>query len=211
MVCYQRQARCSCALSGPLGSQRIRIGVPTDDLFPELPARLETLAGSPLPGTLSLRIFEDALMDRFKVAPLFNHINALDRPSILTLYGRYRALPNTINEDELAFIYAVLCIIRYSEIRLNENQPDLRHDVTYYRQALLSLRGWHRASIWSMSERQTMIRLIHLKVLCFASFPTPSPWGVQVRLATYLTKWHGTAASLACISRALQTCIRHRR
>jgi hypothetical protein len=86
-------------------------------------------------------------------------LRTIDRPRLLSLYGRYRAVPDSLTEDQKALIYASLCLARHTQISQldrqdgseEQNTPS-REDVTYYRMAYGLLRAWGRPSIYSVCE-----------------------------------------------------------
>ena len=123
--------------------------IPESYLLFDIGSRLSTLKGAPILPPDEQRQFEDALIRRLVTSPDFGHLNIVDHWSLSSLYGRYAALPETVNEDQRAFIMAALCIIRYSEIRLGQNSPALRHDITFYNTATAYLQSWSRPSRWS--------------------------------------------------------------
>lgn len=87
-----------------------------------------------------------------------DHLEVLDLPRLINLYTRYRALPHTLSDDQMALIYASLCTARFTQLRagvaaaMKEPKTLAREDVTYYRMARAALARWGRASVTSLCE-----------------------------------------------------------
>jgi hypothetical protein len=86
-------------------------------------------------------------------------LRTIDRPRLLSLYGRYRAVPDSLTEDQRALIYASLCLARHTQISQSDRQDESternttsREDVTYYRMAFDLLKAWGRPSVYSVCE-----------------------------------------------------------
>jgi hypothetical protein len=118
-------------------------GVPYDQLVASDETRLKQIQPTPLPAEPAIAEFEDNLMQHFVSSPDFDHLDWLDRPRLMGLYRRYRALPNSVAEDKKALIVSALCLARYSQLsyRFEEGipttsttdlEPKRREDVTYY-------------------------------------------------------------------------------
>ncbi|KAL1410456.1 hypothetical protein Q8F55_004467 [Vanrija albida] len=137
-------------------------GIPYASLLFADETRLDRLAGEPLPSDPgALATFEDALMSTFVSAPDFDNLNYLDRDRLLRLYERYRRLPNSVNEDQLAFLYAVFCLSRFNQLRtadathtpsshLSHPEHIPREDLTYFHRACQAMTRWGRPSVWSL-------------------------------------------------------------
>ena len=126
-------------------------------------SRISTLPATPLPQPPILAAFEDALMSHLITSMEFEQhgreLRTIDRPRLLSLYGRYRAVPDSLTEDQRALIYASLCLARHTQISQSDRQDGSvehnspsREDVTYYRIAYDLLRAWGRPSIDSVCE-----------------------------------------------------------
>lgn len=132
--------------------------------------RLEPVHGPPLPPPPLIHTFEDVLIDHlFNFSSLDRLQGAdrprfLDRPQLLSLYSRFRAVPNSLTDDQKAFVYATLCLSRFNQIKREWEQrveeggtPGMggevaREDVTYFWKACRALRDWNRPSIFAMCE-----------------------------------------------------------
>ncbi|XAO24862.1 hypothetical protein I312_103671 [Cryptococcus bacillisporus CA1280] len=130
--------------------------------------RLEPVHGPPLPPPPLIHTFEDALIDHlFNFSSLDRLQGAdrprfLDHPQLLSLYSRFRAVPNSLTDDQKAFVYATLCLSRFNQIKREWEQrveeggtPGMggevaREDVTYFWKACRALRDWNRPSIFAM-------------------------------------------------------------
>lgn len=124
--------------------------------------RLDRLSGAPLPtDCAALTTFEDTLMSTFVSAPDFDNLNYLDRDRLSRLYERYRRLPNSVNDDQLAFLYAVFCLSRFNQLRtadatqtpsstLSHPEHIPREDLTYFHRACQAMTAWGRPSVWSL-------------------------------------------------------------
>jgi hypothetical protein len=124
-------------------------------------SRISTLPATPLPPPPILSAFEDALMSHLITSIDFEQhgreLRTIERPRLLSLYGRYRAVPDSLTEDQRALIYASLCLARHTQItaqtdRLEsgESNGPSREDVTYYRMAHDLLAAWGRPSVYSV-------------------------------------------------------------
>lgn len=74
-----------------------------------------------------------------------------------SLYLRYCAMPNSLNEDQTAMVYAMLCLSRFAQIRadINKGTPLAsgvmsREDITYYHMSCDALKRWGRPSLTSI-------------------------------------------------------------
>lgn len=124
--------------------------------------RLSTLKADPLPSQPVRAAFEDGLITHLITTVDFEQhsreLKTIDRPRLLSLYGRYRAVPNSLTDDQNALIYASLCLARHTQIttqsagEVGQQAGGLREDVTYYRLACEMLRSWRRSSIYSVCE-----------------------------------------------------------
>ena len=100
---------------------------------------------------------EDSLMD-WCLSEDLPYLKCLDEPRLRDLYSRYRALPETLTGDQIALIYASLCLARYNQLRRggvlkNRGPPTVsREDLTYYQMAREALGSWETASITGMCE-----------------------------------------------------------
>lgn len=106
-----------------------------------------------------LQEFEDQLIQDLLSTAIdaesFDHRNAGEDSVLQSLYGRYRALPNSLTEDQRALIYAVLCASRFNQFRVQMSVGDPvpeeeRHYVTYYHMAYACLANWNRPSLVAM-------------------------------------------------------------
>ncbi|KAL1410483.1 hypothetical protein Q8F55_004496 [Vanrija albida] len=125
--------------------------LPIASLVFKVDSRVTHLPGTPLPPPPIIEQFEDSLMDGFVVSSEFmqiDHLN-IDRTWLLSLYGRYRTLPNSLTDDQTALIYATLCVSRFSQIRASMNNgtnEPTREDLTYFHLACNALGAWGRPS-----------------------------------------------------------------
>lgn len=125
-------------------------------------SRISTLPATPLPSPPILSAFEDGLMSHLITSLDFEQhgreLRTIDRPRLLSLYGRYRAVPDSLTEDQKALIYASLCLARHTQITqsdrhdIGEASEPSREDVTYYRMAYDLLGAWGRPSVYSVCE-----------------------------------------------------------
>jgi len=127
-------------------------------------SRISTLPATPLPPPPILSAFEDALMSHLITAMDFEQhgreLRTIDRPRLLSLYGRYRAVPDSLTEDQRALIYASLCLARHTQITTETDRGQQngdgsgpsREDVTYYRMAYDLLGRWARPSVYSVCK-----------------------------------------------------------
>ena len=126
-------------------------------------SRISTLPATPLPQAPILAAFEDALVSHLITSMEFEQhgreLRTIDRPRLLSLYGRYRAVPDSLTEDQRALIYAALCLARHTQISQSDRQEagvehntPSREDVTYYRMAYDLLKAWGRSSVYSVCE-----------------------------------------------------------
>ena len=76
-------------------------------LFRDEP-RIANTIGSPLPTGQALIEFEDGLLRSLLSAEDLDNLEVLDSTRLLNLYSRYRALPDTLTDDQTALIYATL-------------------------------------------------------------------------------------------------------
>ncbi|WOO79139.1 putative transporter [Vanrija pseudolonga] len=138
-------------------------GIPYASLLFSDETRLDRLYGAPLPSDPgALATFEDTLMSTFVSAPDFDNLNYLDRDRLSRLYERYRRLPNSVNDDQLAFLYAVFCLSRFNQLRTADNTTHTpsstlshpehipREDLTYFHRACQAMTRWGRPSVWSL-------------------------------------------------------------
>ncbi|AFR98228.2 hypothetical protein C343_06203 [Cryptococcus neoformans C23] len=134
----------------------------------QIEIRLEPLHGLPLPPTPLIHTFEDSLIDHLFNFSSHDCIQAADRPrfldrsQLLSLYSRFRAVPNSLTDDQKALVYATLCLSRFNQIKKDWEQevgegatPGMRRevareDVTYFWKACTALRDWNRPSIFAM-------------------------------------------------------------
>jgi hypothetical protein len=82
-----------------------------------------------------------------------------DRTLLRSLYGRYRAMPNSLTDDQMALVYSALCTSRFAQIRVaiseGENltlTDESREDITYYHKAYNALASWNRPSLVALCE-----------------------------------------------------------
>lgn len=136
----------------------------------QIEIRLEPLHGLPLPPTPLIHTFEDSLIDHLFNFSSHDCIQAADRPrfldrsQLLSLYSRFRAVPNSLTDDQKALVYATLCLSRFNQIKKEWEQevgegatPGMRRevareDVTYFWKACTALRDWNRPSIFAMCK-----------------------------------------------------------
>lgn len=88
----------------------------------------------------------------------FDSLDFTDKPQLISLYSRYRALPTSLTEDQLALIYAALCTARALEV-MNFQDEGVTEDVTYYSLACEQLRKWNRPSNYACCKLKLLYRL----------------------------------------------------
>lgn len=134
-------------------------GVPFSQLVFKEYTRLTGLQGPPLPPQPMRQEFEDQLLQDLIRTSIdsesFDHRKAAGDTNLQSLYARYRALPNSLTDDQSALIYAVLCASRFNQFRdqMNSGDPvpdEERQDVTYYHMAYAALAKWNQPSIVAM-------------------------------------------------------------
>lgn len=132
--------------------------LPFSQLVFKVDRRLSGMSSNPLPPSpADRRAYEDALMAAFVASPEFFDCHADQQGMIHNLYGRYRAVPGSLTEDQEALVYAVLCLARYKELQkeMNAKWPlgsAGREDVTYYHMAYDALANWARPSLPAICE-----------------------------------------------------------
>lgn len=124
--------------------------------------RLSALQADPLPTQPIRSAFEDGLITHLITTVDFEQhsreLRTIDRPRLLSLYGRYRAVPNSLTDDQKALIFASLCLARHTQIttpsngEIGQGSKPSREDVTYYRLACEMLQTWGRSSIYSVCK-----------------------------------------------------------
>ncbi|KIR99758.1 hypothetical protein L804_02390 [Cryptococcus deuterogattii 2001/935-1] len=165
--------------------------------------RLEPVHGPPLPSPPLIHTFEDALIDHlFNFSSLDRLQGAdrprfLDRPQLLSLYSRFRAVPNSLTDDQKAFVYATLCLSRFNQIKREWEQrveeggtPGMggevaREDVTYFWKACRALRDWNRPSIFAMWA-----------LFCLVPYTIWMGTPGEMRALLEQTAWHSTELGL---------------
>jgi hypothetical protein len=116
-------------------------------------ARLNRIPATPLPPASTIVDFENNLMSHLLTAPDLDRLETIDRPRLLNLYNRYRALPTSLTDDQKALVYAALCIGRHSQMRegpatlMFDPTTTAREDVTYFHMAKEAVRAWGRPSV----------------------------------------------------------------
>ena len=129
------------------------IGLPLKPLLFQDEPRISRLVATPLPPPSLIVDFENALMSHLITAPDLDRLDSLDRPRLLNLYNRYRALPSSLTEDQKALIYAALCVARHYQLRAGPAaamfDPDTpaREDITYFQMAREAIDAWGRPSV----------------------------------------------------------------
>ena len=105
--------------------------------------------------------FENNLMSHLLTAPDLDRLDTIDRPRLLNLYNRYRALPTSLTDDQKALVYAALCIARHSQMRdgpataMFDPATPSREDVTYYHMAKDAIHAWNRPSVDALCKALT--------------------------------------------------------
>jgi hypothetical protein len=106
--------------------------------------------------------FENNLMSHLLTAPDLDRLDTIDRPRLLNLYNRYRALPTSLTDDQKALVYAALCIARHSQMRdgpataMFDPATPSREDVTYYHMSKDAVQAWNRPSVDALCEYWTV-------------------------------------------------------
>ena len=101
------------------------------------------------------REFEDDLIHAFVATSEFYTVEHMDKPQLVSLYSRYRAVPNSITEDQRALVYAALCVARYIQSTEQGIRDGPLEDVTYFTMACDELLKWSRPSIYAACEYKT--------------------------------------------------------
>ena len=128
--------------------------------------RLRRLQAYTLPLPADIAQFEDQLMETFVESPDFDHLRWVDRPRLLSLYGRYRAIPNSISDDQKSLLYAALCLARFNQIHSRprgdaDSAPVttvdelVLEDVTYFTMACQRIATWNQPSIYALCRSIT--------------------------------------------------------
>ncbi|GMK58681.1 hypothetical protein CspeluHIS016_0601230 [Cutaneotrichosporon spelunceum] len=132
-------------------------GLPFSQLVFKVDTRLAGIPPTPLPPQPLLTEYEDVLMEQL-LHEQGSNFDAREPPSdrtlLRSLYGRYRAMPNSLTDDQMALVYAALCTSRFAQIRVaiseGENltlTDESREDITYYHKAYNALASWNRPSL----------------------------------------------------------------
>lgn len=139
-------------------------GLPFSQLVFKVDTRLAGIPPTPLPPQPLLTEYEDMLMEQLlqvQVTDVYDARSdpAADRTVLRSLYGRYRAVPNSLTDDQTALVYAALCTSRFAQIRVaiseGENltlTDESREDITYYHKAYNALASWSRPSLVALCE-----------------------------------------------------------
>lgn len=128
-------------------------GLPLQPLLFQDEPRIARLHATPLPPASMIVDFENNLMSHLITAPDLDRLDSLDRPRLLNLYNRYRALPSSLTEDQRALIYAALCVARHYQMRAGpatamfDPETPSREDVTYFHMAKSAIDAWGRPSV----------------------------------------------------------------
>jgi hypothetical protein len=123
--------------------------------------------------------FENNLMSHLLTAPDLDRLDTIDRPRLLNLYNRYRALPTSLTDDQKALVYAALCIARHSQMRdgpataMFDPATPSREDVTYYRMSKDAVQAWNRPSVDALCTYRAIAGLIVGALFCLSSYVTP--------------------------------------
>lgn len=116
------------------------------------------MPSTPLPPANMIVDFENNLMSHLITAPDLDRLESIDRPRLLNLYNRYRALPSSLTEDQKALVYAALCVARHYQMRAGpatamfDPETPSREDVTYYHMAMEAIEAWGRPSVDALCE-----------------------------------------------------------
>lgn len=88
-----------------------------------------------------------------------NARNEADRTLLRSLFGRYRAVPKSLRDDQTAMVLAALCLARFEQLRRTMNDgmsvtslDTPREDITYYQMACQALSDWNRPSLAAICE-----------------------------------------------------------
>lgn len=134
-----------------------------DDLCFNDENRLKRLQSGAPPLPEPVAPFEDQLIRTFVDSPEFDHLRWIDKPKLLSMYARYRAIPNSVTDDQKALIFAAFCLARFNQIHSrregfagSDSATTLdeipMEDVTYFSMAFQCLVAWSRPSIYSLCE-----------------------------------------------------------
>ena len=116
--------------------------------------RLTAEHSTPLPAEPYLREFEDELMEHLaqnSLGTYFDPLNTYDHHRIFNLCARYRAVPETLEDDERGLLYACLSLALHMRMPVfiahGAPKPATREDITYFRMSLEALTSWNRPSV----------------------------------------------------------------
>lgn len=146
-------------------------GLPFSQLVFKVETRLAGIPPTPLPPQPLLTELENELMEQLLqvASDVFDARSdpGADRTLLRSLYGRYRAMPNSLTDDQTALIYAALCTSRFAQIRVALSEGEnltltdaSREDITYYHKAYDCLAKWNRPSL---------VALCRCKIQCKAN------------------------------------------
>lgn len=139
-------------------------GLPFSQLVFKVDTRLAGIPPTPLPPQPLLTEYEDMLMEQLLQVQSNDVFDArsdpnADRTLLRSLYGRYRAMPNSLTDDQTALVYAALCTSRFAQIRvaISEGEhltvtDESREDITYYHKSYNALASWNRPSLVALCE-----------------------------------------------------------
>ena len=142
-----------CVAACEQGVLTLCLGLPLQPLLFQDEPRIARLIATPLPPPSLIVDFENNLMSHLITAPDLDRLDSLDRPRLLNLYNRYRALPSSLTEDQRALIYAALCVARHYQMRAGpatamfDPETPSREDVTYFHMAREAIDAWGRPSV----------------------------------------------------------------
>lgn len=144
-------------IEAALAAWCIEKNLPFSSLVFTVETRLAGFPHTPLPPANMLGDFEDQLIDELFTQPEVQDRREQDRTLLRSLYARYRAVPHSLTDDQLALIYAALCIARFNQIRnsLQDGSHIIpegvrREDVTYYKMAYSALANWQKPSLTAL-------------------------------------------------------------
>jgi hypothetical protein len=126
--------------------------------------------------------FENNLMSHLLTAPDLDRLDTIDRPRLLNLYNRYRALPTSLTDDQKALVYAALCIARHSQMRdgpataMFDPATPSREDVTYYHMSKDAVQAWNRPSVDALCKNFEASRADSRGTLLFVVICDPTWW-----------------------------------
>jgi len=171
-----------------------RVGIALASLCYQDEPRMTAQHGTAIPLHPYRTEFEDALMRGLVDSGfdlVFDFQEKYSSQRVLAIYVRYRTLPDTLQEDENALVYASLCLALYVKmstfVSSGSPRPESREDITYFRMAVDALNIWNRPSITAACgfSVQARLQLSDRRGLTLSDTVRPSAW-IDVRNSSSL-------------------------